>query len=106
MWFQRYYRRIGWTLVRVWIEKLRNYFQEIRLNFTYDTLYTNAENISNQMNIPVNFYASDAIRSLRSLRYHNGENENVDLHSKYRADFFNFIIDSALISLNERNTSF
>lgn len=37
------------------LKKLREYFQAVRLNSTYDSLYSKAEGIASQMNIPVDF---------------------------------------------------
>lgn len=84
------------------LKKLREYFQAVRLNSTYDSLYSKAEGIASQMNIPVDFATCDAIRNLRSLRYRNEDDEHVDLKAKFKADFFYYIIDIALKSLDER----
>lgn len=81
------------------LHKLTEYFVEIRTNSTFNSLYSKAEHIAEEMNIPVNF---DSIQSLRSLRSGNANIQNEDPLSKYKADFYLYIIDVALNSLNER----
>lgn len=68
---------------------------------SYKILYNEAENISSIMNIRIDF-AVHRTMSLRSSRYQSENSATFDPKEKYKIDFFFYIIDVTLNSLEDR----
>lgn len=88
------------------LRKFKEYFQKMRTDeSSYQTLYSKAENISSTMNICVNFAIHDTM-SLRSTRYQTENSAKFNPKEKYKIDFFFYIIDVRLNSLEDRFEQF